>query len=59
MIEIKTHFTPWHKVELKIAQRYISYLMRHITNIPITKRKRYIEDKHLRGIAVDELQNLS
>lgn len=59
MIEIRSHFTSWHNVDVTIARKYVNYLMSHITNIPLSERKQYIEVNYLKGVTVDELQNLS
>ena len=54
-IEIKSHFTDWHKVDEKQAKKYVEFLMRGIVMIPQNRRAEYIETHHLRGVTVHEL----
>lgn len=59
MIEIRSHFMLWHNVDLTVAKKYVNYLMEHITNIPLSERKQYIEVNYLKGVTINELHNLS
>ena len=54
-IEIKSHFTDWHKVNKEIAKSYIVFLMRNITQIPYEERIQYIKEHYLKGISIKEL----
>lgn len=54
-IEIKSHFTDWHTVTKKQAQKYAKFLLENITSMRGEKLERYIEKNKIRGIKLKEL----
>ncbi|HZK37420.1 MAG TPA: hypothetical protein VFC98_00885 [Clostridia bacterium] len=56
MIEIKTLFNGWTKVDRREAKRYVEYLKSRITGITASEKDNYINRNRLRGITVAELE---
>lgn len=54
-IQIKSHFTDWHTVTKKQAQKYVRFLLENITTMEGEKLTRYIEKNKIRGIKLKEL----
>lgn len=55
MIEIKTFFTDWHEVSREYAEKYIRQAMSGMTNLKEADKVKFVEEKRLRGITVEEL----
>lgn len=55
MIEIKTFLTDWHEVSREKAEKYIKRVMRGAVALTDTEKVKFVEEKQLRGITVEEL----
>lgn len=54
-IQIKSHFTDWHTVTRRQAQKYARFLLENITTMEGDKITRYIEKNKIKGIKLKEL----
>ena len=57
-IEIRGIFSDWTEVSPKRAREYIKIIKRGMTNLNDTDKNNYINTKRLRGITVEELENV-
>ena len=55
MIEIKTFFTDWHEVSREKAEEFIKLVISGAQALPHVEKIKFIEEKRLRGITVEEL----
>ena len=55
MIEIKTFFNDWYEVNKEQAEAYIKQIMKGMTNLKEADKVKFVEEKRLRGITVEEL----
>lgn len=55
MIEIKSNFTGWHKVNKAQAKKYVLYLLHSITTMTMNEKIKYIEKEKIRGVAIEGL----
>ena len=58
MIEIKGVFSDWKEVEAEKAREYVKLIRKGITNLSDAEKNKYINTKRLRGITVEELENV-
>ena len=54
-IEIRSFFSDWHKVDKQTAINYIKWVIESTTGMKGEKLIKFIEEKRLRGITVEEL----
>ncbi len=54
MIEVKTHFHGWKKVDKEAAIRWVQHFLKH-SIYPDKKKYEYLNKNKLRGITVEEL----
>jgi len=54
-IEIKGLFSDWIEVDLQQARDYVKMLKRGITNLSDLDKNKYINEKRLKGITVEEI----
>ena len=57
-IEIRGIFSDWTEVNPQQAREYIKIIKRGMTNLSNTDKNKYINSKRLRGITVEELENV-
>ena len=55
MIEIKTFFNDWREVSREKAEEYIKLVISGAQAMPHAEIIKFIEEKRLRGITVEEL----
>lgn len=58
MIEIKGVFTDWKEVEPEKAREYVKLIRKGMINLSDAEKNEYINNKRLRGITVEELENV-
>lgn len=57
-IEIKGLFSDWIEVDPQQAREYVKMLKRGITNLNDIDKNKYINEKRLKGITVEELEKM-
>lgn len=58
MIEIKGVFSDWKEVEPEKAREYVKLIRKGMINLSDAEKNEYINTKRLRGITVEELENV-